>query len=296
MKPTYSKASIVIPTFNRRALLQKTLDSLLRMQGIGNCQIIVADDGSSDGTREVVESYVSKLDLAYQFQDDLGFRAAKARNSALQLAKYPLLIFLDCGMLVTASFLAAHLAAHRSTRGPAAVVGYTYGFDRDNENAEALAAAIRWEDLDATAVELNHQAWARDPRDELFQRVADRVDELPAPWTLMWSCNFSVEWDVFRIVNGFNENFVTWGGEDTELAYRLYRCGMTFVFARDATAIHAPHPKNGRALQPSSLENFARETLQYHDPMIQRLLRLGDIVVNQPASRSAVQRRQTAAV
>ena len=172
MKPTLETASIVIPTYNRRELLERTLQSILAMRDVERCQIIVSDDGSSDGTREAVASYSNRMDIVYRFQEDLGFRAARARNAALDLAKHPLLIFLDCGMLVTSSFLHGHLAAHRHEQRAAAVIGYAYGFDRNNENGNRVQQLLDWEDIDASVRRLQKACLTPDPREELYGMVS----------------------------------------------------------------------------------------------------------------------------
>ena len=281
MKPEYDSATIVIPTYNRSELICQTLHALTKVAQIHRHQVIVADDGSSDDTEGVVRGFENVLDVCYCFQEDLGFRAAKARNSALRRARHPLLIFLDSGMLVTSWFVDAHLRAHRECPRAAAVIGYTYGFDRNNEGADALKQALDVTDIDATVRRIGVVRQFLDPREELYRRAGDDLNVLDAPWTLMWSCNFSLELDVFRMLGGFNEGFTTWGGEDTDLAYRLHRCGTRFVLERLAAAIHAPHEKHGETLQPTSVANFERETRVFHDPVISMLRQYGDIGLNE---------------
>ncbi|OKI88964.1 hypothetical protein AMK10_32305 [Streptomyces sp. CB02058] len=84
--------SVVMPTYNRAEFLRMGLLGLSR-QSISNelFEVIVADDGSSDGTAEVVASFADSLRLTYYFQEDKGFRVAKARNEGARLARtrYP---------------------------------------------------------------------------------------------------------------------------------------------------------------------------------------------------------------
>ncbi len=60
--------SIIIPTYNRAHLIHETLDSVLA-QTYTNWECIVVDDGSSDNTEEVLESYINK---DFRFQDYQG--------------------------------------------------------------------------------------------------------------------------------------------------------------------------------------------------------------------------------
>ena len=77
------KLSVVIPTYNRSALLAKLLRQLAEQRlPATEFEVIVADDGSSDDTKDVVTSFADRLRIRYHFQEDLGFRAAIARNGS----------------------------------------------------------------------------------------------------------------------------------------------------------------------------------------------------------------------
>jgi GT2 family glycosyltransferase len=285
LKPNYDSATVVIPAYNRTQLLDQTLTSLSKCEGISKAQIIVSDDGSTEPISEVVIKYSQTLNVEYFYQQDLGFRAAKARNIAIAQARNPILIFLDCGMFVCPSFITAHIQAHQSINCPAMVTGINIGFDRDNENALLIEEHLNMNKInslfDTSNIALRELA---DPREIVFSTCKDNIHDLRAPWTLMWACNVSVELDVFRILGGFNENFISWGAEDTEFAYRLARCGVNFSLARNAAAIHLPHPKDGKNLQAQSIANFRRETSDYKDPIIRELIEHGDFAVNMSTS------------
>lgn len=283
-KPLYESATIIIPVYNRINLLDRTLDSLSKCKSIHRTQIIVSDDGSSEPIEDLVSSWRKSIDMDYFRQDDKGFRAAKARNIALKHAANPILIFIDNGMYVCPEFIDAHLEAHTAVTEPAMVTGYNFGFDRNNENAEHILQINVSDQF--SSVFSGKLEQLLDPREDVFGQCDGNIHALRAPWTLMWTCNVSVERDVFSIVGGFNENFTSWGAEDTELAYRLSRCGIKFLLSRQAKALHMPHPKNGEDLQPQSIANFKRETKQYQDPLILELIDLGDLAVNQSTLRN----------
>src|SRR5437764_3267862 len=111
------KLSIVIPTYNRREMLRQALESLAGQDvPPGEFEVIVADDGSSDGTGEMVAALPGELPLRYRFQEDLGFRVAAARNAGARLATAPVLAFLDAGTVPGPGFVRGHLAAHAGTQ------------------------------------------------------------------------------------------------------------------------------------------------------------------------------------
>ena len=74
------KATVVIPTYNRAPRLRGLLECLAHQEGDHLARVVVCDDGSSDETAAVVESFMERLPLVYAFQEDLGFRAGQARN------------------------------------------------------------------------------------------------------------------------------------------------------------------------------------------------------------------------
>lgn len=285
IKPKYDSASIIIPTYNRSELLKRTLNSINISKLPIDTQIIVADDGSSEPIKTILNKYNDILEIDYYHQDDCGFRAAKARNCALKLARNPILIFLDCGMHVCENFVQSHIKVHQASKRPSYVAGYNYGFDRDNENSSTIEELISSSSPPDIFSKLDAYGGLLDPRNTLFELCNYKISQLPAPWTLMWTCNVSIEKDVFEIVGGFNENFVSWGGEDTELAYRLSRCGIEFELAKSAKALHLPHAKDGKNLQKQSMENFAGQTTQYSDPIINKMIELGDVAVNLKLTR-----------
>lgn len=98
--------SIIIPTYNRAHLIGETLDSVLAQTYI-NWECIVVDDGSTDGTSELMEAYCAK-DLRFQYhhrpKDRLPGGNA-ARNYGVELSNGRFLIFLDSDDLLSKSCL-----------------------------------------------------------------------------------------------------------------------------------------------------------------------------------------------
>jgi len=81
--------SVIIPTFNRANLLPEALDSIFQQDW--PVQVIVVDDGSTDGTRELIASYGAKVEYAWQPNQGPG----AARNRGLQMVRGSVIGFLD---------------------------------------------------------------------------------------------------------------------------------------------------------------------------------------------------------
>ena len=82
--------SVILPTYNRAHVLRDAIESALRQNGVA-VEVIVADDGSTDGTRALVEEYAGQV--VYLRQERRG--AAAARNLAIEAARGEYLAFLD---------------------------------------------------------------------------------------------------------------------------------------------------------------------------------------------------------
>jgi len=103
--------SVIICTYNRADLLKQVLESL-RSQTLpqSEFEIILIDDGSSDNTREIVESFQSCLPLKYFYQRNAGL--ASAKNHGIFAAHGRIVLFLDDDDIATPTLLEEHLKTH----------------------------------------------------------------------------------------------------------------------------------------------------------------------------------------
>ena len=83
--------SVIIPTYNRAATLARAMESALR-QSYDDLELIVVDDGSTDGTKELVSSF-SDARVRYVYQENAG--ACRARNRGVEEARGELIAFQD---------------------------------------------------------------------------------------------------------------------------------------------------------------------------------------------------------
>ncbi len=87
------KISVIIPAYNCERFLAETLDCLLN-QTLKDIQIVIVNDGSTDGTAEVIESYANKYPFILPvYQENAGVSAA--RNNGIEKAEGEYLLFLD---------------------------------------------------------------------------------------------------------------------------------------------------------------------------------------------------------
>jgi glycosyltransferase involved in cell wall biosynthesis len=265
------RCTVIVPTYNRVELLRHTLDTLLgQTLPPERFQVVVADDGSSDGTERLVASYAGRLDLTYCHQPDEGFRVAKARNLGLRHARGPVAVFVDSGVMLGSRALEAHCGVHEAAAGPTVVIGYTWGF---TDGAPVPESDIDPADVDGTIRRVARDDRYQDKRELYYGRYGERLDLLAAPWVVFWTCNASADTALVRQVGAFDEAFTSWGGEDTDLGYRLHRAGATFVLAREAAALHYPHAKENIETFRANNRYFARK----YDTPVTRLRAEHDI-------------------
>src|SRR5690349_7108993 len=104
-------ASIIIPTYNRRQLLMRTLAGLNHQSvPTDRYEVVVAIDGSTDGSLESLSDLHITYRLHAFYQDNKGLAAA--RNLGAQHAQNDILIFLDDDQISTPDLVLAHLLAH----------------------------------------------------------------------------------------------------------------------------------------------------------------------------------------
>lgn len=87
------RVSVVIPTYNRAPDVSRCLDSLVA-QTFRSFEVLVCDDGSTDGTDAVVERYKDRLDVSYHWAENFG-GPARPRNNGMLLARAAYVALLD---------------------------------------------------------------------------------------------------------------------------------------------------------------------------------------------------------
>ena len=137
--------SVVIPTFNRRSLVVDAVKSVLA-QEIDEMEIIVVDDGSTDGTQDVLKPYLKVI--RYIRQDNLGVSAA--RNHGVRESRGELIAFLDSDDLWSPGKLKAQMN-QLSDGDTLSFGGVEWFVDREQDKALLnRCQAARWPRCDTT--------------------------------------------------------------------------------------------------------------------------------------------------
>ena len=104
------RVSLIITTYNRPDALLLVLRSI-EGQITLPYEVIIADDGSTNDTKEVVTSFQEKSDIRviHSWQEDRGFRAAKSRNKAISQSSSDYIVLIDGDMILHPEFINDHI-------------------------------------------------------------------------------------------------------------------------------------------------------------------------------------------
>lgn len=214
--------SVVIPTKDRAAALARTLDALEAQEaGDASLEVLVVDNGSSDGTLEQVRARVGAATLPIRLLEQPDGGPAAARNAGVAAAGGGVLLFLgDDTEPAEEGLLRAHLALHAAHPEPGyGVLGRITWTPR-----VPVTPFMRWLENGG-------------PQFHYCDLEAGPVDAA----SYFYSSHASVKRAFLAQVGGFDERFPTAAVEDTELGVRLADAGLELDYHPELLVLH-DHP------------------------------------------------------
>lgn len=250
--------SVIVTTYNWPQALKLVLEALAA-QVIPNMEVIVADDGSGQETRTLVEkmSEVFSCPLRHVWQEDNGFQAAKIRNKAIIQASGEYLIFIDGDCIIAKNFIQSHLFLKQKNCFVAGNrVLLTQSFTQELLQPNNQHELHKWRFLN----------WFKALRGKKINRLLPCVQSRllvqiinlcnKQKWQGAKTCNLAAWKQDLLAVNGFDESFTGWGFEDSDLVLRLLRKKVKRKEARFyAPVIHLWHAEQSRE---SLTQNFEK--------------------------------------
>ena len=224
--------SLIVTTYNRPLFLELVLKSILR-QKVMPAEVIIADDGSTIETEELINRYVKlfPVPLIHSWIPDKGFRLAKSRNMAIARSTGDYIIIIDGDIVLSPCFVHDHLQARKP--------GY---FINGGRARLSEAATLK-------------RCQTLDDKFSLFTYGLKRpLTMVRLPWLYKMAkgpigikkirgCNMSFWRNDLVAVNGFEEKIEGWGCEDTELVVRLFNNGVKKLnISGLAPCVHLYHP------------------------------------------------------
>lgn len=254
------RAAVVIVTYNNPAFLGICL-AAYQNQSYQNFSVFVADDGSGDETKAKIDQYREILPqpITHVWHPDVGYRKAQIVNrvwAIIDPQDYPVIINVDHDTIAHRRFVEDHVRAHdrsdnlmfmgrRVNLGP----GVTQTYSEDNVTRlnhglpwRLIKAAINNDVEDPNRGIRIGSAWLR----RLMHR--DNVPDL-------LGSNFSISNNLLRNVNGYNEQYKHYWGEDGDLYVRVRNAGATIAGSRSlAIQYHLYHKM--LTPDPAAVKNY----------------------------------------
>lgn len=244
--PADFTVAVVFTTYNRPHDLARVLAGYAR-QSRKNFELVIADDGSGEETRDCIEAArrVWKLNIRHVWHEDIGFRKCRILNRAILETQSDYLIFTDGDCIPHPEFVAGHVALARP--------GHFISGGCVRLGEIATRAVTPQNVLDG---KLFDRSWLQQ-RGESPANLRKMVLSAP-PWNNVfnaitttrptWNGHNSSTWrEEALAVNGFDER-LGYGGLDREFGERLERCGMKGIQARyTLICLHLDHPRPYRA-------------------------------------------------
>jgi len=230
---------IIVPCYNVDHIVEKCVNSVLKQTYKNNVKIYLVNDGSTDNTANILEPFAKNTNITVMHHEQ-NRGLSTARNSGINAGKGEVICFLDSDMVVKQNWIESHIIV-LSDKGIVGVIG-------DIKLPETEEA---------------------NPLDKYFydkRRGARSVGEGgKVDFTYFLLNNTSVKRSVFEIIDFFDENITSYGGEDTDLAIRLWEAypnGLCF----SSKAVSEHHHKR-------ELYEFCQSMSQYGKTNFQILLK-----------------------
>ena len=237
--------SLIITTYNRPDALELVLLSVFAQTVLPD-EIIIADDGSGDDTRNLIKSMqsISPIPLFHAWQEDCGFRLSASRNNGIKIANYEYIIFVDGDMILDKNFIKDH---KKYAKQNYYLQGSRVLMD------ETLSKVI----LQNKVTKISFFSYG------IKNRLnAIRMYFLTNLIVIFTKQNLSrvrgghfslFKNDIYK-VNGFDENFVTWGREDSEFVARLLNAGINRKNIKFSAIMYHIYHKEGKSSNTNDLK------------------------------------------
>ncbi|HIF9189291.1 TPA: glycosyltransferase family 2 protein [Photobacterium damselae] len=230
------KISLIITTYNWKEALSAVLNSVLRQSQLPD-EVIIADDGSREDTKVLIDQYreTFPVPLIHSWIPDEGFQLAKSRNKAIAIAQGRYLIMIDGDMVLSPMFIASHAKVakeHQFVQGGRVLTDFAF--------SQKIMEHGAIPSITSTGIRNRHNCISHPLLSQWFSYIRNNDKSTRG-------CNMAF-WreDVIR-VNGFNEDFIGWGREDSEFVHRMLNLGLQRLYLKFAgVGYHLYHKENSR--------------------------------------------------
>ena len=214
--------SILLATYNWPQALKLCLESLAT-QTDRDFEIIIADDGSTESTKQIIDQFKDSCAISIQhlWQEDQGFRKTKILNQAIAAARGDYLVFLDGDCIVQPDFVERHRTLAKK--------GCLVTGSRVLLNEKLTQELLTWKHWDFQG--FSHNLLAKRLHGEINKYLPLQIklgdgawrDYKKFVWRRIKGCNMACWKADAEAIHGFDETMTGWGHEDADFIFRLQR-------------------------------------------------------------------------
>lgn len=214
--------SILLATYNWPQALKLCLESLAT-QTDPDFEIIIADDGSTKETKDLIEKIkiTHPISITHLWQEDQGFRKTTILNQAITAAKGNYLVFLDGDCIVQPDYVACHRTLAQK--------GYLVTGSRVLLDESLTKQLLSWPKWDFEIFDTHLLSYRLSGGINKYWPLKIKLgngswrDYRKFVWRRIKGCNMACWKADAEAINGFDESMTGWGHEDADFVFRLQR-------------------------------------------------------------------------
>lgn len=236
------KVSVIISVYNRFEYVLNILRCLIE-QTILPYEVILVDDGSKNNLKEYLKKFKinSKFKIKYIYQKDLGFRKSKSCNNGVLESEGEYLIFLDQDAIFPKDLIETFLQKKIKKKFSILRVLWS-SFEEKEKIQENIENKEDYENLLNIISKNEKKKLKKYLLKDKYNNFRYKLGLRDRGAGLM-GIGFGILKSDYENVNGYDEDYKGWGGEDADLGLRLYKSGMkSITFTTKLPSIHMCHP------------------------------------------------------
>jgi glycosyltransferase involved in cell wall biosynthesis len=247
--------SVIFSTYNSEEWLEKVILGF-SVQTFRNFEIIIADDGSREATKNLIDKLRAEIDIPiiHVWQEDNGFQKSQILNKAILASTSDYLIFTDGDCIPRQDFVEVH---HKYREKGYFLSGGYFKLPMDISKLISKEDIINQNCFDLQWLKANGLPSSFKNVKFLASGISSKILNFVTPTNASWNGHNSSGWKQDLVeVNGFNQE-MQYGGQDRELGERLFNKGLKSKQIRySAICVHLDH-KRGYVNEETWKKNYA---------------------------------------
>lgn len=248
-KPKHPRCSltVVLSSYNQLETMKLVIESY-RQQTAWPIEVIVNDDGSTDGTLEWLDSLTDvPFELRYVTREHSWYRLASGNNSAAKHAKGSRILFTNGDQIHSPKSFESHCKLIASRVGGGVFKGIAQG------HAQRVTKDMVTEWNKVKVLQEKYPS-AKNNIPHILQ-TDPNINPIG-----VWGGNFSVPTAIFARIGGYDEGYdVGWGGEENDLVRRCVKAGCRVEWVKESEIFHLDHPIRAYAYSMLGSRKYMKE-------------------------------------